>query len=432
MTEMMEHIKELFAADEAAMNGSASPVLQDVRKKAFTVFEKQGIPGKKHEEYKYTDLSKVYLKFNDIVPGKQSTASAENISIDGISANELVFVNGRFNAEQSKIIDKALEVSDLTEALKNNVVAQKAYGRTGDLEKEPFLALNTAFSRSGVFIHVPGNVRLEHPVILHHFTDASEKQLTYVRHLVVAENCSEATFIEKFDSKGSEEFLLNTVTETFVASNASIHWFKIQNDQAQSYIIDQLQVYQERDSRYAATTITLNGNTIRNNVNIALDGENCETHLYGLYAIDGKTHIDNHTSVDHIKPHSFSNELYKGILDDQAGGVFNGKVFVRQEAQKTNAFQSNKNILLSDEATVNTKPQLEIWADDVKCSHGCTTGQIDQEALFYLRSRGLSEKSARALMLYAFALETIDHVESEPLKKYLESLISHKLNFKFS
>ncbi len=429
---MMEHIKELFAADEAAMNGSASPALLDARKKAFNVFEKQGIPGKKHEEYKYTDLSKVYLKFQDIVPGKASAASPSDISIDGITANELVFVNGRFNSELSTVIDKELVVASLTDALKDNKDAQEAYGKSGNMENDPFLALNTAFNRSGVFIHVPKNVKLSHPVILHHHTDATEKQVTYTRHLVLASNGSEATFIEKYVSEGQEDFLLNTVTETFVATNASVHWFKIQNDQEQSYIIDQLQVYQERDSRYSATTISLNGHTIRNNVNIALDGENCESHLYGLYAIDGKTHVDNHTAVDHIKPHSFSNELYKGILDDHAKGVFNGKVFVRQAAQKTNAFQSNKNILLSDNATVNTKPQLEIWADDVKCSHGCTTGQIDQEALFYLRSRGLSEKSARALMLYAFALEAIDHVENEPLKNYLESLISHKLNFKFS
>ena len=220
--------------------------------------------------------------------------------------------------------------------------------------------------------------------------------------------------------------------EVYVPSNARIEWYKLQNDALHSYFIDQLMVYQERDSNFSATTITLNGNTIRNNVYLALDGENCESHLYGLYAIDGSTHVDHHTAVDHLKPHSFSNELYKGILDDKAGGVFNGKVFVRQDAQKTNAFQSNKNILLSDQATVNTKPQLEIWADDVKCSHGCTTGQIDEEALFYLRTRGLSEKSARALMLYAFALETIEHVENEVLRSYLENLIGNKLNYHFA
>ena len=432
MTEMMEHIRDLFESDEAKLNGSGSNLLHDVRKEAFKAFEKQGMPNRKHEEYKFTDLSKVYQKFDGVIPGNASDSTPENAGIDGLTANTIVMVNGNYRPELSTVIDSNLKVSPLADALKENEVAQKRFGCCANAENDAFLALNTAFSRMGLFIHIPANTKLEHPVIIHYHTDASQKSITYTHNLVVAEGGAEAVIIEKTGSSGSAEFLVNMASEVYVPSNARIEWYKLQNDALHSYFIDQLMVYQERDSNFSATTITLNGNTIRNNVYLALDGENCESHLYGLYAIDGSTHVDHHTAVDHLKPHSFSNELYKGILDDKAGGVFNGKVFVRQDAQKTNAFQSNKNILLSDQATVNTKPQLEIWADDVKCSHGCTTGQIDEEALFYLRTRGLSEKSARALMLYAFALETIEHVENEVLRSYLENLIGNKLNYHFA
>jgi Fe-S cluster assembly protein SufD len=167
---------------------------------------------------------------------------------------------------------------------------------------------------------------------------------------------------------------------------------------------------------------------IRNNINISVDDENCEAHMYGLYLLNGKSHVDNHTVVDHRKPNSFSNELYKGIVDEKANGVFNGKIFVRQEAQKTNAFQSNNNILLSDSATVNTKPQLEIWADDVKCSHGCTVGQMDEEAIFYLRARGIDERSAKAMLLYAFSKDVLENISVEPLRAHLDQLVSDRLH----
>ena len=427
----MEHIRKSFEADEKKLNGNTGTLLHERRKEAIGIVEKMGIPDRKNEEYKFTDLSKVYRKFQEIEPGKESTSSPVSPGIEGLTANLVVFVNGKYDAEQSQILDKNFTIRPLAEALKEDANASKMYGSCARTDSDSFIALNTAFNRSGIYIHLPKNAVLEFPVIIHHHTDAREPQLNYTRHLIHAEMGSQAMFIEKFDSTGSEEHLLNGVSEIYVSSNASLEWFKIQNDSNSAYMIDNLQVYQERDSKFSCTTLSLEGATIRNNVYLALDGENCESHLYGLYAIDGKSHVDNHTAVDHLKPHSFSNELYKGILDDQAGGVFNGKVFVRQDAQKTNAFQSNKNILLSDQATVNTKPQLEIWADDVKCSHGCTTGQLDDEALFYLRTRGLSEKASRALLLYAFALETLEHIENDVLRDYLEGIVRKKLDYHF-
>jgi Fe-S cluster assembly protein SufD len=429
MTEMIAQIREHFESDEARLNGSVSKELHNIRRNAFDHFEEKGLPTRTNEEYKYTDLSKVYLKFKDILPGEGGGKAPGATGIEGLEGNILVTVNGKYMPDLSNIRDEHLTVMPLSDSLKDNEAAREHYGSYATSDKDPLLALNTAFVHNGLFIHVPKNVQLNFPVIIHHHTDATVKSLSYSRNLVVVESGAEATVIEKFESEGEAEFLSNLVTEIRVNTNASLEWFKIQADGAQSYVIDQLYAYQERDSKLSATTLTLDGNTIRNNVYIAIDGENCESHLYGLYAIDGTTHVDNHTAVDHLKPHCFSNELYKGILDDKAGGVFNGKVYVRQDAQKTNAFQSNKNILLSDTATVNTKPQLEIWADDVSCSHGCTTGQLDEEALFYLRTRGLSEKTARSLLLYAFALEAIEHIGIEPLRTYAEKLISDKLNY---
>ncbi|HEY0741827.1 MAG TPA: SufD family Fe-S cluster assembly protein, partial [Chryseosolibacter sp.] len=191
------------------------------------------------------------------------------------------------------------------------------------------------------------------------------------------------------------------------------------------------QIYQKNSSRVNTYTFTLNGKFYRNNLNLILDGEGIESHMYGLYLLNGDTLADNHTVVDHMKPNSFSNELYKGILDDSSKGVFNGKIYVRPQAQKTNAYQNNRNVLLTDSASINTKPQLEIWADDVKCSHGCTTGQIDEEALFYLQSRGINKDTARAMMLYAFAGDVVDHVPNEKMKEYIDALISDRLHKDF-
>jgi Fe-S cluster assembly protein SufD len=218
--------------------------------------------------------------------------------------------------------------------------------------------------------------------------------------------------------------------EIVVGENASFEYCKIQNDD-QLHQVANTVIHQSNSSQVNTFTLTLQGKVIRNNFNITIDGENCESHFYGLYMLNGSTLADNHTVVDHRKANSFSNELYKGIMDGNSKGVFNGKIFVRPHAQKTNAFQSNRNIIISDSATVNTKPQLEIWADDVKCSHGCTTGQLDEEAMFYLRSRGISESIAKAMLLYAFAADVLTPIKNEALKSYLDGLIAERLHKNF-
>jgi Fe-S cluster assembly protein SufD len=248
------------------------------------------------------------------------------------------------------------------------------------------------------------------------------------RNLLVAGKNSQASVVEVYLTRGEGTSFTNIVTEIVVQENANLEHTKIQNEGSQAFNIGTTQVYQARDSKFFSVTISLNGAIIRNDLNIVLDDQNCEANLYGLYMPTGKTHIDNHSLVDHAKPHSYSNELYKGILDGKSTGVFNGKIFVRQDAQKTNAFQSNRNILLSKDASMNTKPQLEIFADDVKCSHGATTGQLDEDMLFYLRARGIGLDKARALLMYAFAGDVINQVKIEAVRHYIESAIASRLS----
>jgi Fe-S cluster assembly protein SufD len=242
---------------------------------------------------------------------------------------------------------------------------------------------------------------------------------------------SQLSIIEKFDSVGSNPVFHNFSEEWVVKEKSRLEYCKIQNDNGKSYQVTNTVIHQSDNSLLNTFTLTLNGQLVRNNLGIIIDGEHCESHFYGLYLVNGNTLADNHTVVDHKKPNSFSNEMYKGIMDGNSKGVFNGKIFVRPHAQKTNAFQSNRNILVSDSATINTKPQLEIWADDVKCSHGCTSGQLDDEALFYLRSRGIAAPIAKAMLLYAFAGEVLAPIQDETLKSYLDNLIAERLHKNF-
>ena len=303
------------------------------------------------------------------------------------------------------------------------------FGKYASIKTESFIALNTAFSYDGAFIHIPGNTVVEQPIHLLYVSDArNAASVAYPRNLVVAEKSSQVKIVESFHcmQSGNHNFT-NSVTEIVVKENAIVEFNKIQNETAEAFHINHTEAYLAKNSTFNINTITLGGEIVRNNLHIVLNDENGTAHLYGLYLLNGNQLVDNHTLVDHAKPNCYSNELYKGIIDDKAHGVFNGKIFVRQDAQKTNAYQSNKNILLSNDASMHAKPQLEIFADDVKCSHGATTGQIDEEALFYLRSRGIGEQNARALLNTAFAADVINNITIEALKNNLITFLSSKL-----
>jgi len=431
--------QELVAKAEAfssSLNGSAIDELQSARSEALGYLKTTGFPAKKTEAYKYTNISKDIAQNFDLSLKPKSTEltlkEIKGLFNVGIEANHLVFINGIYNSSLSEINsdDSELVISTFDEIASTNPGKLDALvGKYAKASKDPFTALNTAFTNNGVLVEIPKNRELSLPVITYFIADATEDEcISFPRTLYVIGQNAKADFIHFTKSLGEHKTLKNQVDEIILGENAQGSLYKIQDDCETSYAVGETKVYQPNNSRFSAITITLNGAVIRNNLNIDVDGEGCEANMYGLYLTKGKTHVDNQTEVDHIKPNSYSNELYKGIMDENSKGVFNGKIYVRREAQKTNAFQSNNNVLLSDTATVNTKPQLEIWADDVKCSHGCTIGQLDEEAVFYLRSRGIGEDSARAMILRAFAREVLEKIEYEGLKEYVENEITKRLS----
>ena len=433
----MQDILQQFTAFEASLNGQAKGIMHDARKKAITMLEKVGFPTTKHEEWKYTNLknllSKNYVVAENYTP--KANFSQALLQLENVNENVLVFVNGCFIKELSwlSVDDNKIIIENLSEAArKYPATIEKYFGKYANDEQNSMVAYNTAFAKQGVFIHVKANTVLDVPIFIHYITDCSENNvLSQPRNLIIVEPNSKVTIIEKHKSFGENSGFVNMVTELVAKQNSEIDHYRLQNDMPTISHISTTQVFQEKDSRYTNSTITLNGELIRNNLNVVIHGENCETTMNGLFAPTGKTHIDNHTLADHQKPHSVSHELYKGLLDGNATGVFNGKIFVRQDAQKTNAFQSNKNILLSPHASINTKPQLEIWADDVKCSHGCTTGSLDEEPMFYLRSRGIPEAEARALLMFAFAEDVLSRIKVPALRLHIEKVIAERLKVEF-
>jgi len=402
-----------------------SPAQSDVRKDAISAFQKQGFPGRKHEEWKYTNLAPVLGR--DYLIEDTTTLNKKDIDgllLSSLEANHLVFVNGNYNKELSSVnADEPIVISDLSQAGDINEYLTASSITLNDSLTE----LNTALA-NGVVITVKKGKVVSKPIIIHFVGDGRKGNIfSNSRNLFILEENAQATFIENYSTIGSNAHFSNNITQIVVKKDAYATYYKIQND-AQSDHVGTTQVYQPEKSNFAATTITLDGGIIRNNLNIRLSSEYSEASLVGLYLVKGNTHVDNHTLVDHAKANCYSNELYKGLLDDKSTGVFNGKIYVRQDAQKTNAFQSNKNILLSKDATMNTKPQLEIFADDVKCSHGATTGMMDEEPLFYLRSRGISEKKAKALLMHAFAADILEYIKLEPLKELLDQTILNRLS----
>ena len=409
--------------------------VSDLRKDALTEFQRLGLPANKAEEFKYTPIRRALENnFDFSINNAQGQIELDLFLIKGLDANVIVFLNGIFSKEHSNIISPATEItiSSLEEALvKTPALVISHLAKYADNKTDAFAAWNTASWNSGVFIHVPDKTVVEKPIIIHHISDAKNQVITISRNLFFVGKSSEVTVLEKFDSAGTANHFSNMVTEAVVSENAGLNFYSIQNDLGNHYQYNLKQIQQANNSRVNTFTFTLNGKLVRNNLQLMLDGEGIESHMYGLYLLSGDTLADNHTVVDHTKPNSFSNELYKGIMDGNSKGVFNGKIYVRPQAQKTNAFQANRNILLTNTATVNTKPQLEIWADDVKCSHGCTAGQLDEEALFYIQSRGIKKESARAMMLYAFAGELIQQVKHPVIKEYLDQIIRERLHKNF-
>ena len=431
----IDNIKEQYQQLQSA-NGSSA--LTSIEQNAFNAFSKMGIPTVRHEEWKYTRISSLFNKDFAFAPGQITTGfSARDLApfrLPGCEeANEIVFVNGVYSEELSRLISPSLHVMPLEDASKNEFkeIVATHLGHSSNYIKDGIHALNTAFVKEGIFIHVKKGKLTEHPVYIYHITDARTSNiLSQPRCLIYVGEAAHVQFVNVYGTLGKSESFTNQVLEAVVEKDAFVEHYNIQNDASHTHLVSTTHFRQIGKSNIHSVTISLNGGIVRNNLNMVMEAANSETGLYGLYFIKGNTHVDNHTVVDNVQPGCLSSEMYKGVINEQATAVFNGKIFVRQAAQKTNAFQSNKNILLSDAATVNTKPQLEIFADDVKCSHGCTIGQLDEEGLFYLQSRGISKEMARSLLVHAFAIDILAHIKLEHIRKYVDRLLSGILELK--
>ncbi|SFC60513.1 Fe-S cluster assembly protein SufD [Flexibacter flexilis DSM 6793] len=415
----------LLASFEQQAQNQATYIIQ---KQAIENFERLGLPTTKHEEWKYTNLAST-LKNSFAVAATSDVEAVPNLPFD-LEANVLVFINGVFSSAASQVIapETDLVILPMQEAFAQYPdLVTTHFARHADSEKEAFTALNTAFASNALFVHVPKNKVLAQPVVFYYLVDATQENvLVQPRSLVVLGENSQSKWIEIGLTAGENHVLSNGVTEIVASERALVEWYQMQLEGRVS--INTTAVSIATGANFSALTVTANGQITRNNLQLLLNGPHCEGHMYGLYLGKGKSLIDNHTVADHRFPNCESNELYKGVLSDRATGVFNGKIFVKPDAQKTNAFQSNRNILLSDDANAYTKPQLEIFADDVKCSHGATVGTLDEEPLFYLRARGLSEDTARALLLHAFAADVLEKISIPELKEYADQQLEKWLN----
>ncbi|MEO9099880.1 MAG: Fe-S cluster assembly protein SufD [Ginsengibacter sp.] len=414
--------------------------LSKIRQKGFDNFNVKGIPTHKNEEWKYSALNlgdlfkKEYQLIEDEKDLQITNADIDEMRLPGFEkANELVFANGKYIPELSTVRspEDQLVIMPLEEAENGDYkeIVKENLGKSTIFINDGVHALNTSFIYGGVFIFAVKKQIIENPVYLYHISDARDNHiLAQPRSLIYVDECAKLQVVETYKTIGSMDSFTNEVAEIVVEKNAIIEHYKIQNDNASASQVGTTHVRQVGKSYAHTLVISLNGDTIRNNTNIIMEAEGNEAHMYGLYLLKGKTHVDNHTLVDNKMPNCFSNELYKGVIGGSATGVFSGKIFVRPDAQKTNAYQTNNNILLSDKASVNSKPQLEIYADDVKCSHGCTVGRLDDEALFYLQTRGISKDHAQAMLLEAYAASIVEQIKIEPLRTYAEELIATLLS----
>jgi Fe-S cluster assembly protein SufD len=402
-----------------------------MRRQAADSFARLGFPTRKTEDYKYIAPDTLFKKgfsFRKEQSRDLTAGDIQNLSLVK-EAWIAVIVNGVFSTELSSLknLPTGITVCSIAEAVNTNPAAQKQYGTIANAETDAFVALNTALNESGVFVHFAKNTVCEKSIHILHITDNETEAFYQSRNLILADENVQGTVIESFESVGPVKSFTNAVCEVNVAANAKLDHYRLQWESENDQLISTVQSVLGANSLYNTYTFTLGGHWVRNNLNIVLNGKNGEAHLYGLYLPDGNQIVDNHTIVDHSVPNCMSNELYKGVISGKSTAVFNGKIFVRPDAQKTNAFQTNRNILLSDDASINTKPQLEIYADDVKCSHGTSTGRIDEDALFYLRARGITESNARKLLIRAFAEEVVNQIKIEEIREQVSERMDHLL-----
>jgi Fe-S cluster assembly protein SufD len=439
LTEQSAYSASFRALQESG--GADSPAwVERLRESAFSSFEKLGFPTVDREEWKYTNVAAIAkAKFEPAFERREETTALDAAQLQLFTypeahLSQLVFVNGFYRPELSstKSLPGEMAVLDIADALKvekYSGIIREQLARSADSNENAFTALNTAFIASGAFLFIPEGVQVESPVHLLFLSDGRDAPVaSFPRVLIVAERGSTATVIESYAGVGEKAYFTNAVVEINLADGARLNHYKVQRESTEAFHVATTQATLGRASSFNSTTITLGARLSRHDINVMLDQEGAECWVDGLYIVGEDQHTDTHSLIDHRQPHCTSHQLYKGILDGKSRAVFNGKVFVREGAQQTDAKQTNRNLLLSNEARVDTKPQLEIFADDVKCAHGATVGQLEEEELFYLISRGLNPEIARNLLTYGFAEEVIEKIKVESIKAQLDEAVLNRLH----
>jgi Fe-S cluster assembly protein SufD len=407
--------------------------VHDIRAEAIKNFELKGFPDRKQEAWKYTSLNSLQKIDFSIFPKGINALEYKDVKqyfLHEIDTYKIVFIDGVYSSFLSETTHDGVDICLMSAALSKPMYKQiiDVYFNAVASKDESLTTLNTAFSKEGAYIYIPKNKMPKKPIEILHFATGNEAALLLQpRNLIIAEENAELQIIERHQSLTSNEVLTNSVTEIFAAKNAIVDYYKVQNDVDNASLIDNTYISQKSNSVVKVHTFSFGGKLTRNNLNYYQNGEYIDSTMKGVTILGEKQHVDHHTLVHHREPNCESHQDYKGIYGEKSMGVFNGKIIVDKIAQKTNAFQQNNNILISDKATINTKPQLEIFADDVKCSHGCTIGQLDEEALFYLQTRGIPKKEAAALLMYAFANNVLASVRIPELKMRINRLIANKL-----
>ena len=428
---------ELFRLYENSLNGQKNNVMHSLQKVAIQRFGNNvDFPTRRNEDWKYTNVAELLQptyqqpKLVDI-----TTEDIKPFLFEGLDAYLLVFVNGKYNkllSSKDELSQKII-VQDIPSSLREDRLTKETVSeylsKWAIKEMNSFVVLNTAFAHNGIYIYVPDGLVLDRPVhILNIAHTEEEPTVISPQKIIVAGENSKLTVIETYHHliNSQQTYFTNTVTQLVLKRNAIVDHYRIQDEGENAFFINNTEVEQLRDSTYSSYVVDLGGKLVRNNLSSILKDSGTMTNFYGLYVGINKQHIDNQTFIDHAYPNCNSNELYKGILTDKAKGVFNGKIIVRPDAQKTNAFQKNHSLVLSKTASMNSKPQLEIFADDVKCSHGATIGQLNKEALYYMRSRGLSKKEAISVLKQAFLTEITELIKIEPVREKVEQLLVDK------
>jgi len=436
---LKDNIIKDFEENRAVLLDAFPEKIRALKLRAFEDFLKQGLPHSQMESWRNTDISKVISqKFKHSLHQETKDIDIDSLfqcQLPDMDAFTVIQYNGWFfsKADTLTVLDNGILIGSLNEAIKAYPqIVNTHLGAYTNTSENALQALNTAFLQDGIFIYVPDNVVLEKPIQIINIVDANENIVVHPRNLFVIGKNSRITLVHCDHSLDHKLSFINSLSEIFVDENAFVDHYKMQNKDADSALFTTINANLQKNARISTNTLILNGGLIRNKIHVKLNGTGAEADLKGLYLVDNKQHVDNQIFVEHAAPNCYSNQLYKGIIDDKAKAVFSGRILVHKDAQKTNAFQANNNILLTDEAQVNSQPQLEIYADDVKCSHGSTVGQLDPSAMFYLRTRGICEHSARMLLMYAFASEVVDTIKIDVLKERLDNMVSKRLKGELS